>query len=104
MNLINQKTMKIFKNLAVIILLVFVFVQNSTAQKSDILLQHYKNEFQTFKEFIAANKAEKGDTTIDIKFYYINIEVSLNSPYINGNVLTCFEPLISGLNQPFILI
>ncbi len=80
--------------------LVLFFISSGLfAQKSDALLKHYQYEYQTFKEFIKKNSQYKGDTTIDVKFYHIDIEIGINSPWIEGSVLTRFEPLIDGLTQ-----
>ncbi|MDB4303951.1 M1 family aminopeptidase, partial [Desulfosarcina sp.] len=39
----------------------------------------------------------KGDTNIDVKFYYIDITVGVWSPYIEGDVQIIFESLINNL-------
>jgi len=70
-----------------------------SAQKSEALLTQYHYEYETFKEFIIKNSQYKGDTNIDVKFYHIDIEIGINSPWIQGNVLTRFEPLTNGLTQ-----
>lgn len=67
-------------------------------QKSAILLDHYKNEYRTFKEFIKYSSLIKGDTNIDVKFYHLNIEIAIDSHYVAGNVLCRFEPVVPSLN------
>jgi aminopeptidase N len=69
------------------------------AQKPDILRHQYDLEFQTFKDFVAKNATFKGDTNIDVRFYYINISIGVESPYVDGSVLCRFEPLVNGLNS-----
>jgi len=92
--------MKYFKHF--LTLLLFLNTIGLFAQKSDALLMQYQLEYKTFKEFIVKNSQYKGDTTIDVKFYYIDIEIGINSPHIKGSVLTRFEPLEDGLSGLYI--
>ncbi|MCB2218886.1 MAG: T9SS type A sorting domain-containing protein [Bacteroidetes bacterium] len=69
------------------------------AQKSAALQQHYKNEFQTFKEMVKYSQIVKGDTNIDVKFYYIDIAIGVPDPYISGDVTIRFEPKVANLNS-----
>lgn len=86
-----------FQILALILLPAFLM-----SQKSAALLEQYKYEYETFKEFIVKSSQYKGDTTIDIKFYHIDIEIGINSPWIEGNVLCRFTPLTDGLSELYI--
>lgn len=72
------------------------------AQKSNIQLDHYKNEFQTFKEMVKYSQTVKGDENIDVKFYYIQIDVGVPDPYIAGDVTIRFEPVVNDLNSVMI--
>jgi aminopeptidase N len=72
------------------------------AQKSESLQQHYKNEFQTFKEMVKYSQIIKGDTQIDVKFYYIDIAIGVPDPYISGDVTIRFEPTVAELNSVMI--
>ena len=72
------------------------------AQKSEAILMQYHHEYETFKEFIIKNSQYKGDTTIDVKFYHIDIEIGINSPYIEGSVMTRFEPLMDEFSELYI--
>ncbi len=91
----------IIKSLKICALFFFIlgFSINVNAQKSEILQQHYDNEFQSFKEFVAKNATVKGDTNIDIKFYFLNLEIGVESPFVGGNVVCRFEPLVNNLNS-----
>ena len=80
-------------------LFLFLFSIGLYAQKSEALLLQYQYEYQTFKEFIIKSLQYKGDTTIDIKFYHIDIEIGITSPYIGGSVITRLEPISNGLNE-----
>lgn len=78
-----------------LILAIFHSVQ---AQKSAVILNQYDLEFRSFKEFVIKNATFKVDTNIDVKFYHIDIEIGINSPFVGGSVLCRFEPLVTGLN------
>jgi aminopeptidase N len=80
-----------------ILLVLFIYSLAAYTQKSETLIDHYKNEYKTFKEFIKYSEAIKGDTNIDVKFYYIDISIGIWSPYIEGNVQIIFEPLVNSL-------
>ncbi|NOX47856.1 MAG: T9SS type A sorting domain-containing protein [Chlorobi bacterium] len=69
------------------------------SQKSAELQQHYDLEFKTFKEFVIKNATFKGDTNIDVKFYHLDIEIGVASPYIEGSVVIRFTPVAEGLNS-----
>jgi aminopeptidase N len=87
------------KNLQSSLLLIFLCaLLSASAQKPDVLLQHYDNELKNFKEFIIKNASAKGDTSIDIKFYHLDIEIGIASPYIQGNVTCVIEPNVNELN------
>ena len=81
------------------LLIVFWISVVGMSQKSDILLNHYQNEFETFKEFVKYGETIKGDTNIDVKFYYINIEIGIESPFVGGDVTCLFEPLVNNLDE-----
>ena len=77
----------------------FLTSQKSSAQKSQELLKHYDYEFQSFKEFVIKNATFKGDTNIDVKFYHLDIEIGIESPFVGGTVLCRFEPVVNNLNE-----
>lgn len=90
-------------NKSFLILVLGVFLSTAVfSQKTASLIEHYQNEYQTFKEFIKYSKEIQGDTNIDVKFYYIDIEIGLYSPYISGDVTILFEPTENNLNEIFI--
>ncbi|OQX81275.1 MAG: hypothetical protein B6D61_00890 [Bacteroidetes bacterium 4484_249] len=91
--------MKNSKKYIFILAIIFGVFQFSYSQKSEALLKHYDHEFQTFKEFIIKNANYKGDTNIDVKFYHLDIEIGVESPYVGGNVLIRLEPVINNLNS-----
>ncbi|MBN2173881.1 MAG: hypothetical protein JW731_07110 [Bacteroidales bacterium] len=80
-----------------LVLIISVLFNNAIAQKSETLLDHYVNEYRTFKEFIAKSMEFKGDTNIDVKFYYLDIFIGIESPFISGNVTCIFEPVTENL-------
>jgi aminopeptidase N len=80
-------------------ILVTILAIHGNAQKSAALTEHYQNEYQTLKEFLKYSEAVEGDTNIDVKFYYIDIEVGIYSPYISGAVTILFEPVSENLSE-----
>ncbi|MCB0805280.1 MAG: T9SS type A sorting domain-containing protein [Bacteroidales bacterium] len=68
------------------------------SQKSPEILNHYQNEYQTFKEFLNYSQKVKGDTNINVLFYYIDIEIGVYAPWVEGDVSILFEPVVANLN------
>ncbi len=81
------------------LLLLLITGFQGIAQKPVALQHQYDLEFQNFKEFVAKNATFKGDTNIDVKFYYLNISIGVESPFVGGSVLCRFEPEINGLTS-----
>jgi aminopeptidase N len=84
--------------LYIIFFIVLTSISHTFSQKSEALLELYDYEFKSFKEFVAKNATYKGDTSINVKFYNIDIEIGIESPFVGGSVLCRFEPLVEGLN------
>lgn len=61
------------------------------AQKSRALQNFYELEQQTWREHIAALQHVVPQTGFDITFYYIDVEIKIGSPYIQGDVLCRFD-------------
>ena len=68
------------------------------SQKSPEIINHYQNEYQTFKEFLNYSQKVKGDTNINVLFYYIDIEIGVYAPWVEGDVSILFEPVVANLN------
>ncbi len=85
--------------LYIVFLFALISISRSYSQKSEALLELYDYEFKSFKEFVAKNATFKGDTNIDVKFYNIDVEIGIGSPYITGRVTCRFEPLINEFND-----
>jgi aminopeptidase N len=83
----------------IIVIVLAISISQLYAQKSTELQKHYDLEFQTFKEFVIKNATFKGDENIDVKFYHLDIEIGIASPFIEGTVLCSFEPLVANLNE-----
>ena len=80
------------------LLFVLIFL-TGFSQKSIELQHHYDLEFKTFKEFVIKNATFKGDTNIDVKFYHLDIEIGVPSPYVEGSVIIRFTPVVNTLNS-----
>ncbi|MEE4255878.1 MAG: M1 family aminopeptidase [Bacteroidales bacterium] len=81
-------------------LIVFLLaVVISQAQRSEELQRHQEREWKSFKEYIRYDQDYIPDTNIDVKFYCLDLNVAIDSPYIEGVVICHFEPLVNGLQQ-----
>ncbi len=70
------------------------------SQKSTILNNFYKSEWNNFIAFVKTNRTKSNpDTTFDVKFYHLKADVSIdsNAKYIKGNVLCKFESKVNNL-------
>ncbi len=86
------------KSIILSVLLLFAGSMLS-AQRSRALQDLQDCEWKTFKEFIRYSEENIPDTSIDVKFYHLDLEIAIDSPYIAGQVACHFEPLVSGLEQ-----
>jgi len=71
----------------------------SYAQRSQALLEHQQREWQTFKESIRYDAEYIPDTNIDVKYYCLDLNIAIDSAYIDGVVICHFEPTVAGLQQ-----
>ncbi len=75
------------------LIVAFVIPHPLAAQRSEALLDFYRLEQQTWREYLEASKGLTTASAIDVTFYHIHIEPSLESPYLTGNVLCQFVAL-----------
>jgi len=68
-------------------------------QKDQVMIDHYHNEWNNFQDFIAASMDDNADTTIDVMFYHLGLDIGIYDPYLVGNVKCVFQPVIEELNQ-----
>lgn len=87
------------KNKLLIFLTVSLISLTLVSQKSQILEDHYKNEWKTFKEFVRYSEDIIPDTSIDVKFYYLDLEIAIDSPYIAGIVTCVFESKVPYIEE-----
>lgn len=91
------------RNIFVSILLVNLFAIGSLfAQEREALATHRMHEMQTWREMIERQQSHINDSTIDVKFYHLDIEIGIQSPYISGNVMCRFEPENVAIDQLFL--
>jgi aminopeptidase N len=69
------------------------------AQKSQVMHDHYHNEWNNFRDFIEASENDNTDTTIDVKFYHLGLDIGIDDPYLIGNTKCIFQPLIEEFNN-----
>ena len=74
----------------------------SHAQKENPVKVLHEHEMSSWKSLIQRSGQHVNDTTIDVKFYHLDIEIALDSAWITGNVRIVFEPLENGLDQIFL--
>jgi len=54
------------------------------AQKPESLLNHYRSEWNQLSR--GEEEAPRIDTLFDVGFYHLDVEINVNTPYIQGNV------------------
>jgi len=94
--------MKSIINTSYILFLLFITTlhYNTNAQEKNILRDFYKAEQESWKEYIANYKLfNNTNSNIDIQFYHIDINISIQSPYISGSVLNKFKITNDNTNQ-----
>jgi len=79
-------------NLFVVLLLITntSWINLSAAQNPTILSDHYKIEQQNWIEYIQRYESFNIDSSFDVLFYHLDVEIGISSPYISGNVLCRF--------------
>jgi len=73
---------------------VFLFFLMSTstfAQKSEILLNFYKQEQQNWGEYISRYAEISRQSGFNVLFYHLNLDISITTPYLQGDVFCRFE-------------
>jgi aminopeptidase N len=68
-----------------------ILVNQLYPQKSDILLDFYEQEQQTWREYVSRFQDFQPQTGFDVQFYYLDVDISITTPYIKGNVLCRFR-------------
>lgn len=91
----------LYKKALIIISLVFSLNYSVFAQKSvsETLDNFYKIESTNWIEKSILEQNFIVDTTTDVKFYYITLDVSIDSPYIYGDVFFIIESKINNLTH-----
>ena len=69
------------------------------AQKPDALQKHYQNELKTFKEAMIRSQKMSPDTNIDVKFYHLELDISLGSPFLQATSTCILEPASENLSE-----
>lgn len=60
------------------------------AQKSAALLELYRVEQESWLEYIQRFQSYQPDTGFDVSFYYLSIDIALDSQYIQGDLICRF--------------
>ena len=81
-----------------ILLNINVFAQLSP--ESQAIMNNFRQlEMKSWNESRLQALQTRGDSSIDVKFYHLSIEIAIDSAYISGNVLCRFTPTINNLDQ-----
>jgi aminopeptidase N len=86
-----------FKKQKINLLVIFLFIANtsrinlSAAQNFTVLSDHHKIEQQNWIEYIQRYESFNIDSSFDVLFYHLDVELNISSPYISGDVLCRFK-------------
>jgi len=73
-----------------LLICVMLLSRSGHGQLSQALVDFYQLEQQNWTEYILASRNLPAFSNFDVKFYHLHIDLSLNSPYLLGNVLCRF--------------
>src|SRR5210317_267732 len=91
--------MNLMKNISLLIVSMLLLSFTGLSQNRQVMDEFYAHEWQTLKEFVKYSENNIPDTTIDVKFYYLDLSIEIDSPYIEGTVSCMFEPVVNDLNE-----
>ena len=72
---------------------------SANAQDQDPMKIFRHHEILNWQNTTVDNSTRRGDENINVGFYHLSIEVSIDSVYIQGNVLCILTPTISDLDE-----
>jgi len=86
--------------LLLILILFQISVFGQLNPESQKVLDTFRQlEMQNWNEARLQTAQHRGDSTIDVKFYHLDIEIAIDSAYISGSVLCRFTPTVNNLDQ-----
>lgn len=100
----NQYPAKM-KNLLIVSLILFFSYNSNCQDKAEakkVMNDFRMTEMKSWNEFRLNEEKYRGDNSIDILFYHLDIEIAIDSAYISGDVLCRFTPLINDLDEIFL--
>lgn len=80
------------------VLLLILFPTTLFSQKSEILKQHHQNEFDTFRETLIKSQSMNPDTSINVSFYHLTLDIKIDAPYLKANTRCILTPVADNLN------
>ena len=100
----DQQLKKLMKNLISLFLFLIVGAYSSFlgAQTRSAAELHRHHEIQVWQDLIERQQRHTNDENIDMKFYHLDIEIAIDSSFIQGNVLCHLESTIDGLENLFL--
>lgn len=98
---LSQQTNNTFMttNLLKTLLFLLMFPVIAFGQKSDVLQQLYHQELKTFKEAMIRSQQMNPDTNIDVKFYHLELDISLGSPFLQATSTVVLQPKSDNLEE-----
>ena len=92
-----------FKHIKITSLFLFLIAGYvSFAQEEKAMTLFHEHEMSTWQNLIGRSQQHINDTTIDVMFYHLDIEIAIDSSYISGNVKILFEPLTNNFSELFL--
>ncbi|HUV30879.1 MAG TPA: M1 family aminopeptidase [Acidobacteriota bacterium] len=70
----------------------------SREERAAVLRQFYEAEQQSWREYIERFRFHVPDTSFDVTFYHIRVDISIGTQYIEGNVSCRFAAADDGLD------
>ncbi len=95
----GRKNMRRKLNIIYNLLIIFCLISSIYAQKRDIILDFHQNEQLNWQQHIYNARLFDDNSNFNVLFYYLDIEIDVESPYIRGSVLCRFRSEIDGLTD-----
>ncbi len=86
------------KKVYLVFLLIFPLL-SSFGQQGINMQSFYQQEWESLVHFISQNKQRSVDTSYDVLFYHLDIDIAIDSAYISGNVLMKARSLEDGIDS-----
>jgi len=79
--------------------LIITFSAISSGHASEVMSEFYRTEFENWREYIERYEDCVVDTSFDVTFYDIGVDISIDSSFIRGRVLCDFDAVQGELSS-----